>query len=117
VRNGQFLGLLTLRAVQEVDREQWDFVHVADVLEQRGTSPVVSPNQSILHAWRKLADNGASRIAVVENGQLAGLLSLRDMLSYVEIRTGLGLASRESAAGPPREVDESTEQRETAPTV
>lgn len=45
--------------------------------------------EPVLHALRKLAESGHSRLAVVENGALVGLLCGRDVMDLLEIRAGL----------------------------
>jgi Zn-dependent protease len=93
VQDGRFVGMLTLRALQEVGQEQWDEVRAGDVVPPRG--PLVRPQEPVLHALRKLAESGQSRLPVVDNGSLVGLLCSRDVMDLMEIRSGLALARAE----------------------
>lgn len=87
--NSRYLGLLTLRSVQEIDRHDWSAVHAGDVVSRQEHLPVASPHELVLHAMRKLAESGQSRLAVVENGALVGLLCGRDVMNFMENRAGL----------------------------
>ena len=89
VQNGKFLGILTLRAVQELPQDQWAHLDVGAVVLQDDSVPVVHPEESVLQALEKLAESGQSRLGVVENGVLVGLLCGRDVMDLMKIRAGL----------------------------
>lgn len=106
IQDGRFLGLLTLRALQEQPRDQWEVVRVGDVAAQGGPWPVADPRDPVLDALRKLAESGQSRLAVVEDDALVGLLCHRDVMNLLEIRAGLAPPSfaapaSEAVAGEP----------------
>jgi CBS domain-containing protein len=94
VRDGAFVGMLTLRALQEAGRDRWEVVRAGDLAEGRGPVPVVHPQELVLQALQKLAESGQGRLPVVEDGRLVGLLCGRDIMDLMEIRAGLA---------PPRE--------------
>jgi len=89
VDGGRFVGVLTLRALQDEDRGRWGELRAGDVVSRGGPPHVVHPRELVLNAMRKLAESGQSRLAVVEGGQLVGLLCGRDVLDLMEIRAGL----------------------------
>jgi Zn-dependent protease len=89
VEDGKFLGLLTLRAVQQSDRDRWDVTRASDLAVLPDQLPLVQANEPILQALQKLAASGASRLPVVENGSLVGLLCGRDVMDFMEVRGGL----------------------------
>lgn len=89
VQDGEFLGMLTLRALQEQPRDQWEVLRAGEVASQGRPWPVADPREPVLHALQKLAESGQSRLAVVENGTLIGLLCGRDVMNLMEIRAGL----------------------------
>jgi Zn-dependent protease/predicted transcriptional regulator len=89
VHDGEFVGMLTLRALQEMERDRWEVVRAGDLAEGRGPVPVVHPQELVLQALRKLAGSGQSRLPVVEDGMLVGLLCGRDVMDLMEIRAGL----------------------------
>jgi CBS domain-containing protein len=89
VRDGEFVGMLTLGALQETERGRWEVVRAGDLAAGRGRVPVVHPREPVLQALRKLAESGQSRLPVVEEGSLVGLLCARDLMDLMEIRAGL----------------------------
>ncbi|HMP02430.1 MAG TPA: site-2 protease family protein [Gemmatales bacterium] len=97
VADGRLLGILTLRALQETARDNWEVARVRDLLESQPPRPTVHPQEPVLQALQRMAAAGLSRVAVVENGQLVGLLCGRDVMALMEIRAGLALP-REATA-------------------
>ncbi len=91
VQDGQFVGLLTLEAIQSVPAEQWESVTVGEVAARGEGVPTLRPHESAISALRKLAETDLSRLPVVENGQFYGLLCRRDLMHYLEIRSSLAL--------------------------
>jgi Zn-dependent protease len=89
IRDGEFVGMLTLGALQGTDRDRWDVVRAGDLVGGPGPAPVAHPREPVLQALRKLAASGQSRLPVVEDGRLVGLLCGRDLLDLMEIRAGL----------------------------
>jgi CBS domain-containing protein len=44
-----------------------------------------TPNESLWHAFEKVSQNGLGRVAVVEDGRLAGYLSVKDAAHVLAI--------------------------------
>jgi hypothetical protein len=81
--------MLTLRALQGTERHRWEVVRAGDLIGERVPAPVLHPQEPVLQALRKLAENGQSRLPVVDSGRLVGLLCGRDVMELMEIRAGL----------------------------
>jgi Zn-dependent protease/CBS domain-containing protein len=97
-----FRGMLTLRAVQERDRAEWDNLRVGDVVAAEPPLPALHPRMPVVQALRQLAETGHSRLPVLEDGALVGLLSRRDIMDFLEIRSGLTVADADDASSEPR---------------
>ncbi len=91
VQDGQFVGLLTLDAIQNVPIEEWESTTAGEVAAQGEAVPTLRPHEPAINALRKLAETDLSRLPVVENGQFYGLLCRRDLMHYLEIRSSLAL--------------------------
>jgi Zn-dependent protease len=98
VKDAQFAGMLALRAIQEIPREQWETTTVLEVISRRPAEPVLKPQEPVLAALKRLAETGQSRLPVVENGVLVGLLCGRDVMDYMEVRAGLASPRLEAAS-------------------
>lgn len=85
VAGGRVLGILGLRQLRQVPRERWAETTVRDVMLPLGPTLAVAPGDRLGDALEKLTRNGLGRAAVIENGALAGYLSLRDVLHVLAI--------------------------------
>ena len=87
--DGSYLGMLTLRRLQEVGRDEWDVLRAGELVSRYDPLPTVRPDEPVLVALRKMAETGHSRLPVVYDGILVGLISRRDIMDGIEIRSGL----------------------------
>lgn len=91
VDEGQLKGCVTVRDITQVPREQWSSATVADVMSPCSPGNTVSPDT---RASRLLADMGkpggaGSRLMVVDDHRLVGVISLRDLAEYVALKLEL----------------------------
>ncbi|HYZ40974.1 MAG TPA: site-2 protease family protein, partial [Stellaceae bacterium] len=89
-RDGRLVGCITSRQVRQTDREQWERLAVGQVMEPCSPDNTVSPDADALDALMQMQRTGNSRLLVVEQGRLAGILSLRDMLQFLSLKLELG---------------------------
>ncbi|MGH7545372.1 MAG: M50 family metallopeptidase [Gemmatimonadota bacterium] len=90
VDGDRLLGYVTTRDVKEVPREEWAQRMVRDIVEPATTENTVGPDADALRALATMSRTGASRLLVVEDGRLLGVLTLKDMLKFLALRVELG---------------------------
>lgn len=83
------LGLVGTEQVKAVPRTQWQARTVAEVMEPSTSDNTVRPDADVLDAWNRMSRGGRSRLLVVENGELVGILSLRDLMQYLSLKFDL----------------------------
>lgn len=101
VQDGKYQGLLTLRALQGVDRNEWPTVPAGALAGRQAPLPILEPQEPLLQAMQKLAGSRESRLPVLENGALVGLLCGRDIFDFLEVRAGLTLGREGLAPAAP----------------
>jgi Zn-dependent protease/CBS domain-containing protein len=84
VENGRAVGLLPFRRVAEVPRREWDGHTVSDSMLARADVPVLRPDDRLIDVLAQLSEHPVGRALVVENGRLAGLLSISDLARALE---------------------------------
>jgi len=89
VDKGSLLGCITTRQVGEVDRNLWPTILVRDALSPCAASNSIHPDTDIMHALSRMNNLGQSRMMVVENSQLLGMISLKDIMGYLSARMEL----------------------------
>ena len=86
--SGDVIGLLTVRDVLELPREQWATMVVRDRMHPVDGSLVVDADESLGEALRDLARTDIHRALVSDHGHLHSLLSMTDVARTFEVLAG-----------------------------
>jgi CBS domain containing-hemolysin-like protein len=86
--SGDVIGLLTVRDVLELQREQWATMVVRDRMHPVDGSLVVDAEESLGEALRDLARTDIHRALVSDHGHLHSLLSMTDVARTFEVLAG-----------------------------
>ena len=88
--DGEFRGLLRLDFLKEIPREKWPYVSAGDVVAEKSSDALrIGVNESAARAMRLLLAPELSRLAVIEEGKLVGIVTRHDILHFIEIHTEL----------------------------
>jgi Zn-dependent protease/CBS domain-containing protein len=87
-------GIASLQHVHQVPREAWASTRVREAMRQVEPDLLVGPRDGVLAAFERASRNGLGRLAVVDDGRLAGYLSLKDITHVLALR---GLARADGA--------------------
>ncbi len=91
---GDVVGLLAFRCVAEVPRPDWDARLVRDCMIPKDRVPVLHEDDSAVEALAELSQADVNRGVVLENGRLAGFVSITDLARALEV----GMPRRRRAA-------------------
>jgi Zn-dependent protease/CBS domain-containing protein len=80
---GRTIGLLTLRGVRRVPREQWPTRRVRDHMVPLGDQVVVAPHARMDGVLDKLQDGDAGRVLVVQDGEVVGIITPWDLTRWL----------------------------------
>lgn len=83
VANGSLRGCMTTAKLKSMPREEWSQRRVEDMAEPCGEPNTIDVHADATEALSKMTRNGHSRLMVVDDGQLCGVLSLRDMMAFI----------------------------------
>lgn len=87
--DGILTGSITSTEVKNIPREQWNTLHVQDVLVPCSTDTTVSPDTDAMKALSLMNRTGRSRLMVVDGDRLIGVLTLKDMLKFLDLKIDL----------------------------
>jgi Zn-dependent protease/CBS domain-containing protein len=82
---GRPVGLLAFASVAAVPRSEWDTRRVRDTMIPLDQIPRLTEDEKAVDALAELSAPNANRGLVVENGHLAGLLSITDLARALEV--------------------------------
>jgi Zn-dependent protease/predicted transcriptional regulator len=82
---GRPVGLLAFASVAAVPRSEWDTRRVRDTMIPLDQVPLLTEDAEAVDALVELSAPTANRGLVVENGHLAGLLSITDLARALEV--------------------------------
>jgi Zn-dependent protease/predicted transcriptional regulator len=85
LEHGRPVGLLAFRSVAAVPRDEWERRLVRDVMIPREKVPLLDEDEPAIDALAELSAGDLNRGLVVENGHLAGLLSIADLARALEV--------------------------------
>jgi len=91
---GRTVGLLTLRGVRRVPREQWPTRRVREHLVPLGDQVVVAPDARMDDVLGKLQDGEAGRVLVVQDGEVVGIITPTDLTRWLRRWQALGTRAR-----------------------
>ncbi|HET7519292.1 MAG TPA: site-2 protease family protein [Actinomycetes bacterium] len=80
---GRTIGLLTLRGVRRVPREQWPTHRVRDHMVPVGDQVVVAPDARMDGVLGKLQDGEAGRVLVAKDGEVVGIITPSDLTRWL----------------------------------
>jgi Zn-dependent protease len=88
----QVKGLLTLHHIKEVPRDQWPNTTVAQAMLPVGRLKQINPDTELWMAMEAMDRDGVNQLPVMMNGQIQGMLTREDVISYLrtlrEFRSG-----------------------------
>ena len=82
---GSPVGLLPFASVAAVPRAEWDTRRARDTMIPLDDVPRFTEDEKVVDALAELSAPGANRGLVVDNGHLAGLLSITDLARALEV--------------------------------
>lgn len=86
---GRPLGVVGTEHIKRIPRAEWERHTVAEIMEPVTRANTIGPNADALDAWNRLSRSAKSRLLVVENDRLVGILSLRDLMKFLSLKFDL----------------------------
>jgi Zn-dependent protease/CBS domain-containing protein len=89
---GHFVGLITLRDVGAVPRDQWDNTTVSEVLRPLEKLHTITPDAQVLDALKLMTANDVNQLPVVANGTLQGMVTRSHLMHLLQAHSELRLS-------------------------
>lgn len=82
----RFLGIITLKEMMDVPREDWNSVKIFDIMPPYEAGWMISPEESATKALEMMVTEDKGRLAVMNKGKLAGLITRNGVARYIQIK-------------------------------
>lgn len=89
VDNGRLVGCVTTQQIKQLPQEEWPRQSVGTIALPCSSANTVSPDTEATQAMAMMSRSGATRLMVVENGSLVGVLALEDLLGFLSLKVEL----------------------------
>lgn len=89
VEQEKLLGCVTTKQIKDIPKEEWEQRTVGEVAKDCSTDNSISPQADAVKALSTMKRTGNSRLMVVENSHLVGIVALKDMLNYLALKVEL----------------------------
>lgn len=97
--NGHLDGLIDTSALAAVPRAEWAQHTVGEIMGKDLGPRSIRPDSDALDALAQMSRTGASRLLVIEDERLVGIISLKDLLRFLNLK--LELEGEDQMAEPP----------------
>ena len=87
--NGRLLGCVTTRQVKDIPREEWSQRTVGEVVQPCDDENSIPSATDALQALKRMTPDGRSRLLVVDEGRLRGVISLKDISRLISLKLEL----------------------------
>ena len=88
--NGTLLGCVTVQQIKQIPKDRRHLHTVGELAQACSEDNTVNPDADAMKVLSKMSQKGVSRLMVVENHQLVGIITLKDMLSFFSLKMELG---------------------------
>jgi Zn-dependent protease/CBS domain-containing protein len=89
VEDGRVIGCITTRHIKAVPQEDWDVVTVRELAEPCGATNTIALDTDAMDALSRMNRNESSRLMVMRDGELVGVVTLKDLLNFLSLKVEL----------------------------
>jgi CBS domain-containing protein len=91
VSGSQIMGMMTLRDVKAVPRDQWGTQTVKEAMTPFEKLKSVGPDEELSAILQILAADNINQVPVVQDNKIVGMVSRENLLNFINVRSGLGV--------------------------
>jgi len=82
-------GCVSTKEVKEVPRNEWENKTVEDLVDNCSDSNTIRPDTDAVRALSMMSKTGNSRLLVVDNNELVGIITLKDLTKFLSLKLDL----------------------------
>jgi Zn-dependent protease len=87
--DGHLQGVISTQALARFPREEWDKHTVSETMSRDVNALSITPTTDALEALGKMQRTGSGRLLVIDGNRLVGIVSLKDLLHFFDLKLEL----------------------------
>ncbi len=89
VEDGRLEGYIETQALNNIPQSEWGLHTVSEVMQRDLTPVAISPSTDAVDALARMQRGQVSRLLVTEGDHLVGIVSLKDLLNFLNLKLEL----------------------------
>ena len=89
VEDGRVVGCISTQQIKDIPRPEWPTRTVRDIARACTPENTIGPQDDAMKALDTMNSQRISRLLVVDNGQLVGIITLKDLLDFFSLKVEL----------------------------
>lgn len=89
VDGSRIVGIITIQDVKTVPNEEWHHLQVGGLMQLQNPDNSIAPSAPVKEALSKMSGSGLSRLLVLEQGKMVGIVTLKDLLEFLALKAEL----------------------------
>jgi Zn-dependent protease/predicted transcriptional regulator len=89
VDNGRLVGCVSMNDIKRLPRERWASTTVAEIMRSCSEATAISPDMDAMEVLSLMARTRNSRLLVTEGDRLVGVITLRDLMNFLNMKLNL----------------------------
>jgi Zn-dependent protease len=86
VEGDRVIGCVNSKDVKEISRDDWDRTGVGRLAHSCSIENTIRSDADAAEALKKMQNSGASRLMVIDDDRLVGVIALKDLLHYLTMK-------------------------------
>jgi len=87
--DSKLLGCISTSQVKQIPRDEWERHSVQELMAPCSEGNTISPETDAVHALSLMQSTGNSRLMVLDQGRLVGVVTLKDLLHFLSLKVDL----------------------------
>jgi Zn-dependent protease/CBS domain-containing protein len=89
VAEGRVQGMITLRDIQKVPRQEWNYKLVRDAMTPLNKLKAIKPDEDLSTVMNTLSQNDINQLPVIKDDTVLGMVARENIINFINIRTQL----------------------------
>jgi Zn-dependent protease/predicted transcriptional regulator len=87
---GRTIGLISVKDVKDVPGERWGDIRAKEAMTPLDDKIIARPEDEAVHVLNRMLKDSVSKVVVIKDRHLLGILTLQDVMRLFKIKTDLG---------------------------